>query len=61
MTTADVAEYLGVSVRTVARMADDGRITPKIKFPGETGPYLFTRTEALRVKREQEDRAEATS
>ena len=54
MTTADVAEYLGVSVRTVARMADDGRITPKMKFPGETGPYLFTRAEAERARREQE-------
>jgi excisionase family DNA binding protein len=43
MTTAEVATRLGVTIRTVVRMAQDGRLPPALKFPGMTGPYLFDR------------------
>jgi excisionase family DNA binding protein len=41
LTTAQVAEVLGVSVPTVNRMANDGRLTPAQKLPGQTGSHLF--------------------
>lgn len=44
MTTAEVAERLGLHVHTVARMARDGRLPHALKFPGIRGPYMFDRT-----------------
>jgi excisionase family DNA binding protein len=41
MTTAEAAERLGCSVKTIARMVDDGRLTALMKLPGLRGPYLF--------------------
>lgn len=51
--TAEVARILRVDVRTVHRMADDGRLTPILKIPGRTGPYLFdpAEVEAYRNQR----------
>jgi excisionase family DNA binding protein len=49
MTAAQTAKKLGCSPRTVARMAEDGRITPAMKLPGETGAYLFDLAEVERV------------
>lgn len=45
--TAEAAELLGVSVRTIHRMTVKGLITPSIKFPGQTGGYLFERADVL--------------
>lgn len=41
MTTAEVADRLDVDVRTVARWANSGRLTPAVQFPGLRGPRLF--------------------
>lgn len=42
LTTAQVAALKGVSVRTVARWVETGKLTPAVKIPGRTGAYLFT-------------------
>lgn len=52
LTTAEAAERLGYSTRTIQRMADDGRLTPAKKLPGETGGYLFDSAEIERVAQE---------
>lgn len=54
MTAAQAAEVLGCSQRTVARMAEDGRLTPALKLPGETGAYLFEPAEVERAKAAQD-------
>jgi excisionase family DNA binding protein len=54
MTAAQVAEVLGCSQRTIARMAEDGRLTPALKLPGETGAYLFDPAVVRRAKAAQE-------
>lgn len=41
LTTTDVAAQLGVSVRTIHRMAKAGTLPYVVKVPGETGAYLF--------------------
>lgn len=41
LTTAEVAERLGVSVATVNRRAAAGRLVPAVEFPGERGPRLY--------------------
>jgi excisionase family DNA binding protein len=41
LTSRQVAERLGVDLRTVHRMADDGRLPSAGKLPGLTGAYLF--------------------
>lgn len=43
MTTAEVAERLGVSVSTVTRMAQAARLTPAYKSPAKRGAYVFDR------------------
>jgi excisionase family DNA binding protein len=43
MTTAEVAERLGLNTRTISRMVRDGRLPATVKFPGLRGPYLFDR------------------
>lgn len=58
--TAETAEILRVDVRTVHRMAEDGRLTPALKIPGRTGAYLFDRNDVERVANErQAERAAA--
>ena len=39
--TAQVAELLGVDVRTVHRMTTNGLLPSAYKIPGRTGAYLF--------------------
>lgn len=39
--TSEVAARLGVTPKTVARWAAEGRITPAIKAPGLRGAMLF--------------------
>ena len=41
MSTAQAAEYLKVSPRTVRRLVDSGKLTPMTKLPGRTGSYVF--------------------
>jgi excisionase family DNA binding protein len=41
ITTAQIAEFYGVSVRTIHRWVAAGRLTPTGKLPGKTGHYLF--------------------
>lgn len=41
ITTAEVAERLGVSIPTVNRWVRDGRLTPVQKLPGIRGANLF--------------------
>ena len=41
LTAAQVAERLGVTVRTVARWADSGRLPEAIKLSGLRGPRMF--------------------
>ena len=43
LTSAQVAEMLGKSVRTVHRMAEAGDLTIVTKLPVDTGAYLFDR------------------
>lgn len=42
VTTAELAEAYGVTVRTISRWVNTGRLTPTVKFPGKTGGYLFS-------------------
>jgi len=50
LTTAEAAEALGCSVKTIARMVDDGRLTSRMKLPGLRGPYLFDPAEIERAR-----------
>lgn len=43
LSTADVARMSGVSVRTVHRWVDAGRLTPTVVAPGPRGARLFDR------------------
>lgn len=47
--TKQVAELLRVDVRTVHRMAEDGRLPPALKLPGTTGAWLFERADVERI------------
>jgi DNA-binding transcriptional MerR regulator len=41
--TAEVAQLAGVSVRTVHRWVDAGRLTPAVIAPGPRGARMFDR------------------
>jgi excisionase family DNA binding protein len=43
--TAEAAQILGVKVRTVARMARDGRLTPAVASYGKTSALVFRRAD----------------
>lgn len=45
LTTAQVAEKVGRTVATVNRWAAEGRLKPAHKLPGDTGAYLYRRTD----------------
>lgn len=53
ITTAEVAQVLGVSVKTVNQWASQGRLTVAQKLPGVRGANLYRRSyiEALANKR----------
>ncbi len=53
ITTAQVATILGKDVRTVHRMADNGRLPPALKVPGRTGALLFDRDVVEMFRRQQ--------
>lgn len=48
--TAETAELLGVSVRTVHRMVAQGMLSPTGKLPGRTGSYLFDEGDVLALR-----------
>lgn len=50
--TRDVAERLGVDVRTVHRWVIAGRLAPVKKMPGRTGGLLFTADAVARLERD---------
>jgi len=54
LTTKEAADKLGVSIRTVQRMADDGTLSPTVRYPGQTGPLLFDETDVERVRKIRE-------
>lgn len=45
LTTRQAAERLHCSLKTVHRMATDGRLNPRDKWPGYRGAYLFDEQE----------------
>ena len=53
LTSADVSQILGRSVRTVLRMVDAGTLAYAQRLPGPNGAYLFRRedVEALFERR----------
>ena len=57
--TAEAAEILTCSGRTVLRLVESGRLAPAVKIPGQTGAYLFHRSdvEALAGAAEAQDGA----
>lgn len=40
-TTAEAAEALGVSVKTITRWVGSGKLTPVKRLPGKRGAMLF--------------------
>lgn len=61
MTTGQVADRLGVTIRTVLRMAADGRLPVAFKVPGKTGTYLFDRQVVEMFARQYERYARAAT
>ena len=57
LTTAEVANRLGVTVSTVNRMVTRGEIAPALQLPGRTGARLFTEDEVKRIEQERNDSA----
>jgi predicted site-specific integrase-resolvase len=51
--SVEAAALLGVDPATVVRWVHGGRITPITKAPGQTGAWLFSRTEIIRLARER--------
>lgn len=45
LSTAEVAEMLGILPRSVAQRVQRGTLMPALKLPGQTGAYLFDRDE----------------
>lgn len=43
LTSPEVAAELGITLRTVQRMAKRGRLPVAQKLPGQRGAYLFSR------------------
>ena len=60
LTSPRVAEILGVSIRTVQRLAESGDL-PAIKLTGQTGAYVFepTEVELWQLRRARQQREEA--
>jgi len=59
--SAEACELLGIDRSTLSRRVARGEITPAQKLPGETGPFLFERTEIDRVLADHAEQAEAVS
>ena len=51
ISTAEAAQVLGKSTRTIYRMVNAGALTPALVAPGgRVGSYLFDRADVERVK-----------
>jgi hypothetical protein len=50
VTAAEAAEISGKSPRTILRLIDRQVLVPAMKLPGETGAYLFRRTDVLALR-----------
>ncbi len=57
LSTKEAAEQLGVTPRTLNRMAADGRITSAAKAPGPRGAYLYEPAEVARVLDDRREEA----
>lgn len=55
--TSEAAAQLGVTKRTLNRMAVAGKITPASKAPGVRGAYLYEPAEVARVLNEHREEA----
>jgi excisionase family DNA binding protein len=51
LTSTEVARQLHVSLKTVQRMAADGRLHPVGKLPGRAGAFLFDQAEVNKLAR----------
>jgi hypothetical protein len=56
LTSRQIVDSKGISLRTLLRMVDAREIVPAEKLPGETGAYLFDPEEVERAFRERERR-----
>lgn len=56
ITTSDVRDLLGCSVRTVHRLVASGDLAPALKLPGPNGAFLFD-PEAVENYKAQRDAA----
>lgn len=54
LTSSQAACHLGVSIRTVQRLAQSGQLKVERTLPIATGVFLFDPDEVERVKRERE-------
>lgn len=66
LTARETGSMLGVSQRTVQRLATSGNLPPKYKLPGPNGQYLFDPADvaaylAAREAEDEEDKKVATS
>ena len=57
--TSEVAEIVGVSVATVNRWAESGRLRTAAQAPGPTGARLFARPDVLRLAKERRQKVAA--
>ena len=53
LTTAEVAELLGITSSAVVKAVSAGRIKPTRKLPGRTGTYMFRRSDVERLAGER--------
>jgi excisionase family DNA binding protein len=53
LTTREVAQRLGVTVRHVHYLCESGRLTPARQLPGPRGPKLFSADDVERLATEQ--------
>ncbi len=60
MTTTEVGGLLGLSARTVQRMAERGELPHVRKLPGVNGSYLFDPVVVLRFKSDRDNAKKAS-
>jgi DNA-binding transcriptional MerR regulator len=51
--SVEAADILGVAPATITRWVAKGTITPAAKGPGQTGPFLFSLTEIVRLAQDR--------
>ena len=57
--TAEAAEIVGVSVATINRWADKGRLRTAAQAPGHTGARLFAHSDVMRLAKERRQKVAA--